>query len=289
MTVAARLTGIGTLFSYKFDEISLTKPSISSIGTAFAYEFDENVGVAVTLTGSTRMRHLPEVGTASASTFGSLSGSGNWVEGVLANNGKIYGIPFEATEVLEIDPVGLTTSTFGSLSGSSKWGGGVLAPNGKIYGIPFAATEVLEIDPVNQTTSTFGSLGGGWTGGVLAPNGKIYGIPFAATEVLEIDPVGLTTSTFGSLGGGWAGGVLAPNGKIYGIPSDATQVLEIDIEQDDKEIQRVNPQIESIKNNNLVFDLSDSSLSDYKFKLYYDQNYNNEFVSTGSTSVFSVS
>ena len=117
MPLAARLTGVGTFFAYDYDERSLAKPSISSIGTAFAYEFDENVGVAVTLTGSTRMRHLPEVGTASALTFGSLSGSGNWVEGVLANNGKIYGIPYDATQVLEIDPVGLTTSTFGSLSG----------------------------------------------------------------------------------------------------------------------------------------------------------------------------
>jgi hypothetical protein len=230
------------------------------------------------------------------STFGSLGiDTLNWVGSVLAPNGKIYGIPYNSTQVLEIDPVGLTTSTFGSLVGSSKWSGGVLAPNGKIYGIPSNATQVLEIDPVGLTTSTFGSLGGDankWYGGVLAPNGKIYGIPSNATQVLEIDPVGLTTSTFGSLGGDadkWYEGVLAPNGKIYGIPLSATEVLEIDKEQDDKEIQRVNPQILSIKNNNLVFDLSDSSLSDYKFKVFYDQNFKNEFISTGDTPTFSVS
>ena len=51
----------------------------------------------------------------------------------------------------------------------------------------------------------------------------------------------------------------------------------------------VNPQIPSIKNNNLVFDLSDSSLSGYNFKLFYDQDFKDEFVSTGSTSTFSVS
>ena len=131
-----------------------------------------------------------------------------------------------------------------------------------------------------------------WVGGVLGSNGKIYGIPSSATQVLEIDPVGLTTSTFGSLGGGtdkWYGGVLAPNGKIYGIPYDATQVIEIDREQDDKEIQKVNPQILSIKNNNLVFDLSDSSLSGYNFKVFYDQNYNNEFISTPSSNLFTLS
>jgi hypothetical protein len=52
-------------------------------------------------------------------------------------------------------------------------------------------------------------------------------------------------------------------------------------------ISLINPQIESIKNNNLVFNLSDNSLVGYKFKLYYDQNYNNEFISVGDTPTFS--
>ena len=51
-------------------------------------------------------------------------------------------------------------------------------------------------------------------------------------------------------------------------------------------ISPINPKIESIVNNNLVFDLSDSSLNGYAFKVYYDQDFNNEFVSTGSTSTF---
>ena len=54
-------------------------------------------------------------------------------------------------------------------------------------------------------------------------------------------------------------------------------------------ISLINPQIESIKNNNLVFNLSDTSLSGYEFKIYYDQNFNNEFVSTASTSGFNLS
>lgn len=62
MTVVSRLTGVGTFLAYNFDETSLSQVSISGLGTAFAYEFDENVGVAVTLTGSTRMRYLPSVG-----------------------------------------------------------------------------------------------------------------------------------------------------------------------------------------------------------------------------------
>ena len=54
-------------------------------------------------------------------------------------------------------------------------------------------------------------------------------------------------------------------------------------------ISLINPQINSVKNNNLVFNLSDNSLAGYKFKLYYDQNYNNEFISTPSSNLFTLS
>ena len=52
-------------------------------------------------------------------------------------------------------------------------------------------------------------------------------------------------------------------------------------------ISLVNPPITTIKNNNLVFDLSDSSLSGYNLKIFYDEDFKDEFVSTGSTNVFS--
>ena len=54
-------------------------------------------------------------------------------------------------------------------------------------------------------------------------------------------------------------------------------------------ISLVNPQIKSFKNNNLVFDLSDNSLVGYKFKLYYDKDYNNEFISIPSSNLFTLS
>ena len=54
------------------------------------------------------------------------------------------------------------------------------------------------------------------------------------------------------------------------------------------EVSKINPQIKSIKNNNLVFDVSDSSLSGYNFKIYEDNNFYNEFVSVGSSSIFNV-
>ena len=41
-------------------------------------------------------------------------------------------------------------------------------------------------------------------------------------------------------------------------------------------------------NNNLVINTSDSSLSGYKLKLYYDRDFKNEFVSTGSSAGFNI-
>jgi len=50
----------------------------------------------------------------------------------------------------------------------------------------------------------------------------------------------------------------------------------------------INPQLRSIKNNNLVFDLSDSSLTGYEFKIYYDNLFKNEFISDGKNTTFNI-
>ncbi len=173
--------------------------------------------------------------TSDASLFGSVSSDvSKWNGGVLAPNGKIYGVPYYSTQVLEIDPVTQSIVLFGSLPvGDLKWQGGVLASNGKIYCTPRNSTQILEIDPVTQSTVLFGSFSsdaGKWLSSVLADNGKIYCVPFNSTQVLEIDPTTQSTVLFGSLPGTskWSHGVLADNGKIYCVPSSSTQILEID-------------------------------------------------------------
>ena len=50
----------------------------------------------------------------------------------------------------------------------------------------------------------------------------------------------------------------------------------------------VNPPIEVIRKSNLVFDLSDSSLINSKFKVFYDKDFNNEFLSTKENSSFNI-
>ena len=93
----------------------------------------------------------PETMTADTTT---ISGIGNglydWRGGVLANNGKIYGIPFNDGAVLIIDPetdTADTTTLTDAGSATSKFYGGVLASNGKIFGMPYNTDDVLVIDP----------------------------------------------------------------------------------------------------------------------------------------------
>jgi len=54
-------------------------------------------------------------------------------------------------------------------------------------------------------------------------------------------------------------------------------------------ISLVNPQIIGTKDTKLIFDHSDSSMNGYNFKLYYDNEFKNEFVSTGIGTLFNVS
>lgn len=155
-----------------------------------------------------------------------------WAGGVLAPNGRIYGIPYNAQSVLIYDPVTdmIDTTTivntfFCDLAGTAKWVGGVLAPNGKIYCIPYNATTVLVIDTLANVANTLTITGlpataAKWAGGVLAPNGKIYCMAYDSSNFLVINPVTDTTYTIGtaSFPNKHIGGVLAPSGYIYCIP-----------------------------------------------------------------------
>jgi hypothetical protein len=55
-----------------------------------------------------------------------------------------------------------------------------------------------------------------------------------------------------------------------------------------QELNLIQPKINVIKNNDLVFNVSDSSLQGYEFKLYADKLLNKEFVSIASTETFSL-
>ena len=173
---------------------------------------------------------------------GSLGGTSVWVGGVLAPNGKIYGIPFNGGLILIIDvATGIATrDNMGAdfnVGGNYKFVGGVLAPNGKIYGITAWHYDILIID-VAAGTAILDDMGleitGAfqWSGGVLGPDGLIYGMPRDSTDILIIDPV-TDTAIRSDMdvtmddSNKWYGATLGLDGVVYGIPSKAGDLLRI--------------------------------------------------------------
>eukprot|EP00913_Durusdinium_trenchii_P004485 g4164.t1 len=173
--------------------------------------------------------------------------------GASAQDGNIYGIPANATQVLKVDP--RTKEPTPQLKeGRQKWYGGLKSTNGCIYGIPQNARGVLKIDPASGECRVLGDLGeGGWKyhGGVVAGDGSlIYGIPCNADSVLKIDT---KTDTITQIGRGvvqsgrhrdddkykYLGGGVAADGKVYFFPSDAERVCCVDTETD--EVKLVGP------------------------------------------------
>ena len=57
----------------------------------------------------------------------------------------------------------------------------------------------------------------------------------------------------------------------------------------DQTLSLVNPPLNVFRNNDLVFNLEDPTLSGYNLKIYYDDEYDNPLVSTGQTTNFLVS
>ena len=178
---------------------------------------------------------------ASATTF-LVDGLNEEIEkyagGVLANNGKIYAMPYNESRVLEITPAHAGLADRAVPIGTAvngNWLGGVLADNGHIYGIPHIGDTMLDIDPGSAGVTTI-SLGLGvsglsWAGGVLLANGDIYGIPYGADNVLIFDPdtgTGLMPQFEYEGSNKWLGAIMTGNRHIYAIPVDADTVLDID-------------------------------------------------------------
>ena len=83
------------------------------------------------------------------------------------------------------------------------------------------------------------------------------------------------------------------NFKLGETPIDVKNkpinILELSSTGSNHEFSLINPKIEVVRNNNLVFGVGHSSLQDFEFKFYHDKNFKNEFVSTGTTDTFQVS
>ena len=78
-------------------------------------------------------------------------------------------------------------------------------------------------------------------------------------------------------------------GETYSdVTSNPANIIQISTTGNNHEFALVNPPIPVYKNNNLVFNVEDTSLFGYELKIYYDNQFKNEFVSVGNTSNFQV-
>ena len=126
-----------------------------------------------------------------------LSGDYKWWGIAAGPDGKLYCTPFNATDILVIDPVAGTaqrTNMGASLSGIYKWSSIAAGPDGRLYCAPYRATDILIIDPATgtaQRTNMGADLSGSnkWWGIATGPDGKLYCAPYTATDILVIDPV----------------------------------------------------------------------------------------------------
>ena len=127
-----------------------------------------------------------------------------------------------------------------------------------------------------------------------------------STNQLTLTSHGLKTGqkVFYNATGEIASGLTTGSYYVYRIDDNTIQLCETDVDVKNEpptvvsvgstggpsqEITLINPQIKVIRNNDLVFDVSDTSLSGYDLKLFEDDDFYNQFVSTGSTTTFSVS
>ena len=189
-----------------------------------------------------------------------LGGSGAQYNSiVMGPNGKIYGIPFLASNILIFNTADETFKygTGGSalspamFSGAASYHRGILAANGNIYCTPRTASNVLIINTSNDSVS-YGTGGPGLTPplytnsgtynqflcGALAPNGNIYCIPitdgFSNILIINTNTNSVSYGTGGSglspalNGTNTSGGCsLASNGNIYAWARTGSKVLVI--------------------------------------------------------------
>jgi DNA-binding beta-propeller fold protein YncE len=170
---------------------------------------------------------------------GSLTGTQKYMGAVLGSNSRAFCAPFNASAVLEFNPIGNVVTTFGNYAGTAKWSGFVPSPtNGSLYAVPYNFGSVLRVIASSRAVSTItptnmGSVTDGkWRGGCYVPaTQSIVCAPFNHPGCLVINPAAGTAAVqnvFPTLPqGAFSGCLLWRNGNIYFIPynADAVYVL----------------------------------------------------------------
>ena len=164
---------------------------------------------------------------------------------MLAADGRVFGIPRNAEQVLIINPHGTfsaqiytpSVSYIGNFIGTAKWSGGVRTHDGRIFCFPYMASSALIIDPrddtLDNTTLIVPPGDYKWLGGVLGSNGIVWGAPFHFSSILRISPFNDTLRTIDlpsswSTRTGWFGGACDElSMMIYFAPLSHSYILRV--------------------------------------------------------------
>ena len=125
----------------------------------------------------------------------SFPGGSAYLGGVLLPDGRVFCVPFGATQARVYDPTTNTVNLVGaanSFPGDSAYVGGVLLPDGRAFCAPHNTTQARVYDPATNTVSLVGAANsfpggspyivGAYIGGVLLPDGRVFCVPSNATQ-----------------------------------------------------------------------------------------------------------
>ena len=187
--------------------------------------------------------------TLSVNNVPLLTGCG-FVGGVAADNGLIYGIPWNSSRIPVINPVNNSINFIEGIDTTfNKYRGGVMAPNGKIYCAPgynfSTGSFIRSIGVIDTFTNTFSTIdisglpvGSGSTlgyyGGAIGRNGRIYFAPHTNSggKVLRIDPTNNDWAYIDLSGQNLAtqyGANTLPDGNVMLMPFNNGRFYKIDV------------------------------------------------------------
>ncbi len=142
--------------------------------------------------------------------------------GVLAPNGDVHFIPFDANRGQKISPTGVVSTYSLIHTRSSAYNGGVLAPNGDIHFVPHSALvgQKVSASGVVSTYSLVYTAVAAYIGGVLDSDGSVHFLIDQGNRGQKVSSLG-TVSTYTLVRTGlnsYAGGVLSADGYIHYVP-----------------------------------------------------------------------
>jgi hypothetical protein len=176
------------------------------------------------LTTANKNRLTVDTAAWSSTDVGAAPVAGAYVGGVLLPDGRVFCVPYVATQARIYDAAGGFTDV-GAAPVAGAYQGGVLLPDGRVFCVPHYATQARIYDAAGGFTDVGAAPGGcAYVGGVLLPDGRVFCVPFNATQARIYDAAGGFTDVGAApVAGAYQGGVLLPDGRVFCVPLNATQ------------------------------------------------------------------